>query len=810
MDKQTVGEIGCLSDYRNKEVFTVIYDLNSYIKLMEEKRLIVENNVKSNPEITFVTYNSKEVSSGTLFICKGAHFKEEYLADSVNKGAVCYVSEKKYEVECDCIIVSDIRRAMAVLFDMYYESIYKKLTLIGITGTKGKSTTTYFVKYILDEYLKEKSKPRSAFISSIDTYDGVESFESHLTTPEVGELYKHFSNAVKSGIDYLTMEVSSQALKYDRVYGIDFNIGVYLNIGEDHISNIEHPDFEDYFHSKLKLFHQCKTACICLDGIRTDEVLAACAGCERVITFSCLDEKADIYGYDVKKSGNDTVFKVRTPDYTEEITLTIPGLFNVQNALAAIAVCYALNIPKHYIYVGLMKARSSGRMEIYANSDNRVVAIVDYAHNKLSFESLYDSVKKEFPSRRIVTVFGCPGKKALQRRKDLGELSGKHSDFVYITEEDAGEEPLMKICDEIAEYVKAEGCAYEIEPDRGEAIKKAIFSSDRDSVILITGKGNETRQKRGTEYVPCPTDVEYTKKFLKEYDVSRKIDASEKISSFQSILPAFKKLYGKTVLIKLGGSIMENNAALKYIYDDISLLKMVGARVVIVHGGGKSISKTLEKNNIKTVFKGGYRVTDEKSIKLVEEVLSGGVNKDIVQGLKNEGLNACGISGKDASLITAVKKEIPEGDIGFVGNITNVNPQLLKLLLENDYVPVISPISSSAKGETLNVNADDAAFSVAEALQVDTLMFLTDVDGILLDVSNSGTVINTISHTKAKELMENGFIAGGMLPKLKSCIHSIENGVNEVAIVNGSVKYNLVTYFITKGKIGTTINNGVE
>ena len=221
-------------------------------------------------------------------------------------------------------------------------------------------------------------------------------------------------------------------------------------------------------------------------------------------------------------------------------------------------------------------------------------------------------------------------------------------------------------------------------------------------------------------------------------------------------------------------------------------------------------TKTLEKNNIKTVFKGGYRVTDEKSIKLVEEVLSGGVNKDIVQGLKNEGLNACGISGKDASLITAVKKEIPEGDIGFVGNITNVNPQLLKLLLENDYVPVISPISSSAKGETLNVNADDAAFSVAEALQVDTLMFLTDVDGILLDVSNSGTVINTISHTKAKELMENGFIAGGMLPKLKSCIHSIENGVNEVAIVNGSVKYNLVTYFITKGKIGTTINNGVE
>jgi len=141
-----------------------------------------------------------------------------------------------------------------------------------------------------------------------------------------------------------------------------------------------------------------------------------------------------------------------------------------------------------------------------------------------------------------------------------------------------------------------------------------------------------------------------------------------------------------------------------------------------------------------------------------------------------------------------------------VGEIEKVNPQILRLMLENDFVPVISPVSSSIKGETLNVNADDAAFAIAEALKADTLVFLTDVDGILLDVNNESTLINTISVDKAKDLLSNGFIGGGMLPKLKNCISSIENGVNEVAIVNGGTKYNLITYFITKGKTGTTIN----
>ncbi len=781
-----------------------MFTLKYYRDALEKAGLVRESNI-GEENVEYISYNSNDVRENTLFICKGAHFKLEYLKSAEEKGACCYVSEAKHDTDCGYIIVSDIRHAMGIIVNIYYENIWSKLNLIGITGTKGKSTTTYFVKYILDEYLKAKRKPQSGVISSIDTYDGVESFESHLTTPEPLDLHRHFKNAVDSSIEYMTMEVSSQALKYDRVYGVEFGVGCYLNIGEDHISDIEHPNFDDYFYSKMKLFDQTKIACVSLDTLRRDEVLKAASKCERVITFSTEDRSADIYAYDIKKVGNDTSFMVHTPSFDNEFVLTIPGLFNVQNALAAIAICTALQIPEHYMYVGLMKARSSGRMEIYQNADNQVIVIVDYAHNKLSFENLYKSVLKEFPNRKIYTVFGCPGYKALQRRHDLGMLSGKYSDKVFITEEDPGEEPLGDICRDIAKYVDEAGGKYEIIEDRGEAIRRAIFESDTDSIVLVTGKGNETRQKRGTEYVPCMTDVEYTLKYLKEYDIDKKIDAAEKISSFHDILPAFRKLYNKTIVIKLGGSVLEQNALIENIYEDISLLKMVGAKVVLVHGGGKRISAELAAHGIETEFAGGYRVTGEDSIEIAEMVLSGGVNKSIVRGLKNHNMNAIGISGKDAWLMLADKKVIPEGDIGFVGDIKRVDPTIISILLESEYLPVISPIASDAAGNTLNINADDAALAIAESIHADTLVFVTDVDGILLDVNNDKTLVHFMDVKKARSLLENDFIGGGMLPKLKNCIKSIENGVNEVVILNGRVKYNLVSNFINPQKIGTTI-----
>ena len=232
---------------------------------------------------------------------------------------------------------------------------------------------------------------------------------------------------------------------------------------------------------------------------------------------------------------------------------------------------------------------------------------------------------------------------------------------------------------------------------------------------------------------------------------------------------------------------------------------MVGARVVLCHGGGKKISKTLAKQGIDTKFIGGYRVTDSESIEAVEMVLSGLVNKAIVQGLINNKMNAVGISGKDAGIFRAEKKIIPEGDIGYVGEISKTDAGLINLLLDNEYVPVISPVGADENGNTMNINADDAALAIAESIHADTLVFVTDVDGILLDVNNNKTIVHYMNKEKADSLIKNGLIGGGMLPKLKNCVKSIENGVNEVVILNGRVKYNLVSNFINPNKIGTTI-----
>ena len=235
-----------------------LYPLGDYIQLLQRKNLQLEfSGAPLTREVSLVSCDSRQVVPGTLFICKGAHFKVEFLQSAKEQGAFAYLSEKRYDqVDLPCILVSDVRLAMALLADFYYNHPSAKLGVVGITGTKGKSSTAYYLKYIFDEYLAAKGQPASGVISSIETYDGVEKFESHLTTPEPLDLERHFANGVATGMRYLTMEVSSQALKYDRVKNVEFAAAVFLNIGMDHISPIEHPDFEDYFASKLRIFSQ--------------------------------------------------------------------------------------------------------------------------------------------------------------------------------------------------------------------------------------------------------------------------------------------------------------------------------------------------------------------------------------------------------------------------------------------------------------------------------------------------------------------------------------------------------------------------
>lgn len=495
------------------------YSLSEYVKRLDEAGFISGYDLKGRDGelVKLLTYNSKSVVAGTLFICKGAAFKEDYLREAVASGAIAYVSETAYGVDVPCILVSDIRKAMPVLADLYFCCPWENLNLIGITGTKGKSTTAYYIKAIIDDYMAAVGGRESAVISSIDVYDGVIKKESHITTPEVVELLEHFRHAVDSGIDYLEMEVSSQALKYDRVDGITFDVGVFLNISEDHISPVEHADFDDYLESKLRIFAQTKTACVNLDSDACDRIMAAAQAAGSIITFGTA-ENAHIRGYRIRKKGMDTVFNVVCDRFDQEFVLEMPGLFNVENALAAIAIAYVLDIPVEYMYSGLKRARSSGRMELYHSKDHKVVAIVDYAHNKLSFDKLFSSTMEEYKGHRIVTIFGCPGKKAFIRRRDLGTIAGKFSDKVYLVAEDPGYEPVEQISRDIAQYVEAQGCPYEMIEDRGEAIGKAVLEVTEPTVILITGKGNETRQKYGCEYLDCPSDVEFTKKFIAEYD----------------------------------------------------------------------------------------------------------------------------------------------------------------------------------------------------------------------------------------------------------------------------------------------------
>lgn len=503
----------------------VSYTIKEFVELMAQEALLSESECygKEAELIENLTFNSKAVTEHTLFVCKGATFKEEYLKESVEAGTICYVSEKKYDLGEDVpyIIVNDIRRAMSVLAEKFNNSAWEEFQLIGVTGTKGKSTSVHYLQAILDDYFEANDKKPCGIISSIDIVDGVVTKDSRITTPEAIELHEHFRHAADSNLEVVAMEVSSQALKYNRVDSVKFDIGVFLNISEDHISPIEHPDFEDYFQSKLAMFKQTKAAVVNLDSDFSDRILEAAKECEEIITFSTKDETADFYAYDIRKDEHDTIFRVKGENFDEEFILTMPGLFNVENALPMIAIARRMNVPTEYIYSGLKRARARGRMEFYTTDDNKVIAIVDFAHNKLSFEKIFESIKKEYPDYDIVSVFGCPGNKAFVRRKYLGTIAGLNSTRIILVGDDPGTETVAEICDDIAQYI-APSCPYEVIEERTEGIRKAIVTAERKTVVIIAGKGQESNQRIGNVYVDYPTDAESATRYIAEYNEMHK------------------------------------------------------------------------------------------------------------------------------------------------------------------------------------------------------------------------------------------------------------------------------------------------
>lgn len=274
-------------------------------------------------------------------------------------------------------------------------------------------------------------------------------------------------------------------------------------------------------------------------------------------------------------------------------------------------------------------------------------------------------------------------------------------------------------------------------------------------------------------------------------------------------LPFIKKYHNKMIVIKYGGSAMVNPVAREQFIQDIVLMKYVGINPVIVHGGGSEINEMLQKIGKESRFIDGNRVTDEETVEIVEMVLSGKVNKGIVADINKYGGKAVGLSGKDGNMVFVEKKfaevDGEKIDIGFVGEIKEINTEVIKLLEPNDVIPVISSIGVDKNGQTYNINADYVAGAIAGKLQADRLVFLTDVDGILLDYNNKQTLIDEIDVEKVNDLIERRIISGGMLPKVTTCLDAIENGVENVVILNGKLEHSLLLELFTEEGAGTLI-----
>ena len=494
--------------------------LLDFLELLKNNNLIVEYDIPEdilNRNVDYISYNSIDVIEGTLFICKGLNFREQYLDDAIEKGAFCYIAEKVIKEDFPYILVKDMRNVISDIGSLFYDEIWNdKLQMIGITGTKGKSTTATFVKAIMDEYCASIGEKPIGFLSGIYTYDGENKVKAKkMTTPETLQLHSHLAKCVENKLKFLVMETSSQALKYDRTKALKYKVCGFLNVSEDHISDREHPDFEDYFQSKLRIFKQCEMACINFDmdeRFLNRAMEEAKAYCKKVVTFGT-KEGSDYYGYDIMSTPSQLTFKLKYEGGVENIVVSIGGYYNASNALAAIAMTRSLGVPFECIRNGLSKVKVAGRMELYQLPNKHVDIIVDYAHNKLSYETLFDNVKKLYPGRKIMLVFGCHGNKAYNRRKDLGELANIYADKIILTEQDPGTESVLDICQQIKEHIDSNKPVITI-VDRGKAIAAACEMIEDNWIMVIAGNGADGYQKRGLSYVELPTDGERVQEYI--------------------------------------------------------------------------------------------------------------------------------------------------------------------------------------------------------------------------------------------------------------------------------------------------------
>ncbi len=456
-------------------------------------------------EVKSLCNDSRKVEEGSLFFCiKGAVTDgHRYVPEVVEKGARVLVVQDPVEVppEVTVIRVADTRRAMAWLSAAWFGYPAREMRIIGVTGTKGKTTVTYMVKSIL-----ESAGYRVGLIGTIEAIIGEEVIPAHNTTPESYTIQDYFRRMADAGCQVVVMEVSSQGLKLDRTAGIPFEIGIFTNIEPDHIGPAEHESFEEYLACKSLLFRQCRLGIMNADDEHLEAILKGHTCAVETFGFS---KQADVRAENVQLVSSPGYLGIRyTASYEDpesrqrtgfDVEIDSPGKFSVYNSLTAIAICRHFHVDPVYIQKALKSAKVKGRVELIRVSDEFTL-MIDYAHNAMALQSLLETLREYHP-HRLICVFGCGGNRSRMRRFEMGEVSGRLSDLTVITSDNPRyEEPEAIIADIVSGIEKTEG-EYLTITDRREAIAWAIHHGEPGDIIVLAGKGHEDYQEiRGVQY----------------------------------------------------------------------------------------------------------------------------------------------------------------------------------------------------------------------------------------------------------------------------------------------------------------------
>lgn len=468
---------------------------------MELKKLLIGLEglkVKGNLDLDIngIEKNSKDVKEGFLFVAiKGfAVDGHKFIEDAIKKGAIAIVIEEGCDLKAfkvpegiTVVMTKDTREALAIIASNFYGNPSSKFKLIGVTGTKGKTTTTFMIKEIL-----EKAGKKVGLIGTIATYiNGKRIKDSDRTTPESLELQQIFKQMVDAGVETVVMEVSSQSLKLHRVTGCEFDIVLFTNFSEDHISPNEHPNMEDYFNSKLKLFKMCNTGIVNADDLHGAKIPRLFP--ESNITTYGIDNYANVLAKDITITNSYVDFRVKIKDRNERVKTGIPGRFSVYNSLAAICVAQKFGISPEIIKEALETVRVPGRSELVDNK-LEIPIMIDYAHSPESLENILQAVKT-YTKGRVIVVFGCGGDRDTGKRPLMGEIAGRIADYSIVTSDNPRTEDPEAIVKDIEAGISKTKGKYEIIVDRREAIKKAIEMANKKDLVILAGKGHEPYQE---------------------------------------------------------------------------------------------------------------------------------------------------------------------------------------------------------------------------------------------------------------------------------------------------------------------------